>query len=109
MAEPRYAGIDVAKDTVELALSPSAAVESFANEPGAHEAIAKGLLEHQVALVVLEASGGYEFALACTLQAAGPGRSGGQSTSGARFCQSDGLSGEDRSRSMRACWRSLRR
>lgn len=71
MAEPRYAGIDVAKDTVELALSPSVAVESFPNEPSGHEAIAKRLLEHQVALVVLEASGGYEFALAWTLQAAG--------------------------------------
>ena len=71
MAEPRYAGIDVAKDTVELALSPSAAVESFANEPSAHGALAERLLEHQVALVVLEASGGYEFALACALQAAG--------------------------------------
>ena len=69
MAEPRYTGIDVAKDTVELALSPR--WQSFANEPSGHEAITKRLLEHPVALVVLEASGGYEFALACTLQAAG--------------------------------------
>jgi transposase len=71
MAEPRYAGIDVAKATVELALSPSGAVESFANEPSGHEAMAKRLLEQPVGLVVLEASGGYEFALACALQGAG--------------------------------------
>jgi transposase len=71
MAEPRYAGIDVAKDTVELALGPSASVESFANEPSGHEGVIKVLLEHQVGLVVLEASGGYEFALACAMQAAG--------------------------------------
>lgn len=71
MAERYYAGVDVAKDTVELALGPSSSVESFANEPSGHEAIVKRLLEPQVALVVLEASGGYEFALACALQAAG--------------------------------------
>jgi transposase len=71
MAEPRYAGVDVAKDTVELALGPSGSVESFANGPSGHEAVVSRLLEHQVVLVVLEASGGYEFALACAMQAAG--------------------------------------
>lgn len=71
MAEARYAGVDVAKDTVELALGPSASVESFGNEPGGHEAIVKRLHDEGVALVILEASGGYEFTLACTLQAAG--------------------------------------
>ena len=71
MAELYYAGVDVAKDTVELALGPNASVESFANEPSGHEAIVKRLREHEVALVVLEASGGYEFALACAGQAAG--------------------------------------
>jgi hypothetical protein len=39
MAELYYAGVDVAKDTVELALGPKASVESFANEPSGHEAI----------------------------------------------------------------------
>ncbi len=71
MSELRYAGIDVAKQTLELAVGPSAAVESFANEPQGHEAIVKRLLEEKVALVLMEASGGYEFALACTLQVAG--------------------------------------
>jgi transposase len=71
MAELYYAGVDVAKDTLELALGPSASVESFANEPAGHDLLVKRLLEQQVALLVLEASGGYEFALACTLQAAG--------------------------------------
>lgn len=71
MAESRYAGIDVAKETLELALGPSAAVESFANEGQGHEAILKRLLGEKVALVLMEASGGYEFALACALQAGG--------------------------------------
>lgn len=71
MAETHYAGIDVAKDTLELALGASGDVAHFANEPGDHEAIVERLRHAQVALVVLEASGGYEFALACALQAAG--------------------------------------
>ena len=71
MAEGSYAGIDVAKETLELALGASGAVEHFANEPSAHEAIVSRLREAQATLVVLEASGGYEFALACALQAAG--------------------------------------
>lgn len=71
MSESRYAGIDVAKQTLELALSPSAAVESFANEAQGHETMVERLREEKVALVVMEASGGYELALACTLQAAG--------------------------------------
>ena len=71
MAELHYAGVDVSKDVLDFALGPSASVESFANEPAGHEGLAKRLLEQQVALVVLEASGGYEFALACALQAAG--------------------------------------
>ena len=71
MSESLYAGIDVAKETLELALGPSAAVQGFANAPEGHEAIAKQLLEQKVKLVLMEASGGYEFALACTLQAAG--------------------------------------
>jgi len=71
MADMNYAGIDVAKDTLELAVGTSGAVEHFANEPADHEAIIERLREGQVALLVLEASGGYEFALACALQAAG--------------------------------------
>jgi transposase len=71
MADVNYAGIDVAKETLELAVGASSAVEHFANKPGDHEAIVARLREAQVALVVLEASGGYEFALACALQAGG--------------------------------------
>jgi len=71
MSESLYAGIDVAKETLELALGPSGEVQSLANAPRDHEAIAKHLREKKVALVLMEASGGYEFALACALQAAG--------------------------------------
>lgn len=61
----------MAKDTVELALWPGEGVEGFDNEPSAHEALVQRVREQGVGLVVLEASGGYEFALACALQAAG--------------------------------------
>jgi transposase len=70
MTESRYAGIDVAKETVELSLSVGPA-KSFTNDGAGHEAIATLLWQQKVALVVMEATGGYEFDLACALQAAG--------------------------------------
>jgi transposase len=71
MTESRYAGIDVAKETVELALSPGTPVKRFANDGAGHERLGKLLLANEIALVVMEATGGYEFDLACALQAAG--------------------------------------
>jgi transposase len=71
MTEPRYAGIDVAKETLELALSQGTPVKSFSNDGPGHEGIAKLLWEKKITLVVMEATGGYEFDLACALQAAG--------------------------------------
>ena len=66
------AGIDVAKahvdvDVVGVAFAP----QRFDNEAEAHSAIAAALQALGVALVVMEATGGYEAALACALQGAG--------------------------------------
>ena len=65
-------GIDVAKVHVDVrVLGAQLEAERFDNEPEAHSALAAALKPLGVALVVMEATGGYEAALACALQAAG--------------------------------------
>ena len=65
-------GIDVAKVHVDVrVLGAQLEAERFDNEPDAHSALAAALKPLGVALVVMEATGGYEAALACALQAAG--------------------------------------
>lgn len=71
MTESRYAGIDVAKDRVEVAIAKDTSVKSFTNDGPGHEELAKLLWANEIALIVMEATGGYEFALACALQAVG--------------------------------------
>ena len=65
-------GIDVAKANVDCAvLGAELATRRFANDVDGHSALAAALQPLGVALVVMEATGGYESALACALQAAG--------------------------------------
>lgn len=65
-------GIDVGKAHVDVAvLGAKLEAERFANEAEGHSALAVALQPLGVALVVMEATGGYEAALACALQAAG--------------------------------------
>lgn len=65
-------GIDVAKAHVDVSvLGAMLDVQRFDNEAEAHSALAAALKPLGVALVVMEATGGYEAALACALQAAG--------------------------------------
>lgn len=71
MPEPIHVGIDVAKETLELAFGPEAATQSFANDDDGHEALVAALTAHHVELIVMEATGGYEAPCACALQAAG--------------------------------------
>jgi transposase len=70
-AEPLYVGIDVAKETLEVALGTGEAVQSFPNDVEGHEALAAVLKKHPVALIVLEATGGYERGVALAVQEAG--------------------------------------
>jgi transposase len=64
-------GIDVAKAHVDVAvLGAELEAQRFDNEAEAHSALAAALKPLGVGLVVLEATGGYEAALACALQAA---------------------------------------
>jgi transposase len=65
-------GVDVAKAYVDVVvLGAKLEAERFANEAEGHSALAAALQPLGVALVVMEATGGYEAALACALQAAG--------------------------------------
>ena len=65
-------GIDVAKAQVDVSvLGAMLEAQRFDNEAEGHSALAAALAPLGVALVVMEATGGYEAALACALQAAG--------------------------------------
>jgi transposase len=66
-------GIDVAKAHVDVSVlgCPSSIAQRFDNEAEAHSALAAALKPLDVTLVVMEATGGYEAALACALQAVG--------------------------------------
>jgi transposase len=65
-------GIDVAKAHVDVSvLGVKLDVSRFDNDADGHSALAAVLQPLGVALVVMEATGGYEAALACALQAAG--------------------------------------
>jgi transposase len=65
-------GIDVAKAHVDVCvLGAASGVQRFANDADGHSALAAALLPLGAGLVVMEATGGYEAALACALQASG--------------------------------------
>ena len=65
-------GIDVAKAHLDVAaLGAKLGAERFENDAEGHTALAAALQPLGVSLVVMEATGGYEAALACALQAAG--------------------------------------
>ena len=65
-------GIDVAKAHVDVCvLGLASGVQRFANDADGHSALAAALLPLGAGLVVMEATGGYEAALACALQASG--------------------------------------
>lgn len=67
-------GIDVASEHVDVAAIGAelpGALARLANDADGHSALAEGLVRLSPGLVLMEATGGYEAALACALQAAG--------------------------------------
>jgi len=66
-----YVGIDVAKATLDLALSVPHSLGPFANDEAGHAALIAALTPLAPALIVLEATGGYERAVTVALAAAG--------------------------------------
>lgn len=64
-------GIDVSKGSLDLALAPDGQPWSTTNDAAGIDAVLAYLKPLQVALVLLEATGGYESAVAYALQAVG--------------------------------------
>jgi len=71
MPEPIVVGIDIAKQTFDAAIGVSGPITTLANNTKGHDALLDELKRHNVDLVVMEATGGLERHLACTLQAPG--------------------------------------
>lgn len=65
-------GIDVAKAHVDVCvLGAGSGVQRFSNDADGHSALVAALQPLRPAVVAMEATGGYEAALACALQASG--------------------------------------
>jgi transposase len=68
---PTYVGIDVSKDFLDLHTRPSGEVARVPNDPDGVAALAARPAVRAAALVVIEATGGYEHPVAAALAAAG--------------------------------------
>lgn len=66
-----YAGIDIAKANLDIAFYSSEKKWQFPNDDTGIDQVIRLLKEYNAALVVMEATGGYETPLAYALQAAG--------------------------------------
>lgn len=71
MSDLVFIGIDVASQTLEVAVGSQSTTAQVANDSAGIEQLVALALAAKPALVVLEATGGYEFEAACALQAAG--------------------------------------
>ncbi len=68
MRDGVYVGVDVAKDNVDCSLGPDGEVFQISNTAAGYKALIERLRGLLVALVCMEATGGYEEALADALQ-----------------------------------------
>lgn len=71
MSDSVFIGIDVSSQTLEVASSAQAKTWQASNDAHGIESLCSQLTALGPALVVLEATGGYEFEAACALQATG--------------------------------------
>lgn len=71
MSDSVFVGIDVSSQTLEVASSAEAKTWQVGNDAAGIEQLTAQLMSLQPVLVVLEATGGYEFEAACALQASG--------------------------------------
>lgn len=71
MSHTLYLGIDVAKDSFDIASEPPELTRSFVNDAAGRRCLLEALEGKQVALIVMEATGGYERDLVACLLAAG--------------------------------------
>ena len=68
---PQTAGIDIAKDRLDVCLCPNGATRHFANDAQGHRALVAWLAAYSIQRVVFEATGAYHRALERCLSAAG--------------------------------------
>ncbi|MEX0814663.1 MAG: transposase, partial [Dongiaceae bacterium] len=68
--EPVYVGIDVAKDRLDVHVWPAGEAFALTRDAAGLEALGARLAELKPALVVLEATGGFEVTVAAALAAA---------------------------------------
>lgn len=71
MSDLTFIGIDVSSQTLEIASSREHATWQVTNDSDGIERLVKELPALEPKLIVLEATGGYEFEAACALQASG--------------------------------------
>lgn len=71
MPEPIVVGVDIAKQTFDVAMGVAGIIKSFTNDDSGHDALLAELAGKAVDLIVMEATGGLERNLACACQAAG--------------------------------------
>jgi transposase len=71
VSDSTFIGIDVSGQTLEIASSREHATWQVTNDSDGIEQLGKQLADLKPELIVLEATGGYEFEAACALQAAG--------------------------------------
>ena len=71
MSDSVFVGIDVSSQTLEVACSTELQTWQVPNDPAGIEQLTSQLAQLKPALVVLEATGGYEFEAACSIQACG--------------------------------------
>lgn len=68
---PLCVGIDISKATLDIAASSDIAQFTVSNDSDGFDAIIDELKRHPVVLILMEATGGFEAAVACELQANG--------------------------------------
>ena len=66
-----YVGVDVSKANLDICVGVMGNLSTLKNDGTGHDALYRMLKPLKVGLVVLEATGGYEFACAAALQSAG--------------------------------------
>jgi transposase len=69
-ADSIYVGIDVSKSSLDVCVGVGGQLSTLSNDESGHDSLCALLRQHCVHLVLLEATGGYEFNAAAALQAA---------------------------------------
>lgn len=67
MANGIVVGIDISKNTLDVAIGRDGAATVFSNDQEGHQALVAALRRQPISLVVMEATGRYQFACACAL------------------------------------------